>query len=147
MEATDVAVAVVVQKMVNSEVAGIVFTAHPVTKDHDIMVIEAGWGLGETVVGGQITPDTYIIDKNSFEIKEVSQSEQEIMLIKRETGSEEVDVPIEKREKQKLSADQIVELSKICKGIEDHYGFPCDIEWAFENNKFYIVQSRPITTL
>jgi len=147
MQEDEVAVAVVVQKMVNSAIAGICFTVHPVTKDANSIVIEAGWGLGETVVGGQVTPDTYIIEKNSFDIKEIYPSEQEIMLIRSGNGSKEVEVPANLKEKQKLSKDQIVELSKICKGIEDHYGFSCDIEWAFEDNKFYIVQSRPITTL
>jgi pyruvate,water dikinase len=147
MQEDDVAVAVVVQKMIDSEVAGICFTTHPVTKDANMMVIEAGWGLGETVVGGQVTPDTYIVEKESLGIKETYPSEQEIMLIRSERASKEVDVPAHLKGKQKLSNDTILELSKICKKIEDHYGFPCDIEWALADNVFHILQARPITTL
>jgi pyruvate,water dikinase len=170
-----VAVAVVVQRMINSDVSGITFTVHPVSKDSNQMIIEAGWGLGEAIVGGMITPDDYIISKfqssnnksqinskskiqninyklnaNSYklDIVDVMVSEQEKMIVaKKDGGVEEVKVPSLKKDKQKLSEDQILEIAEICQKIEDHYGFPCDIEWAFEKSKFYIVQSRPITTL
>jgi len=147
MAADEVAVAVVVQKMVESEIAGIVFTVHPVTKDPNSMVIEAGWGLGEAIVGGQVTPDTYTIDKTKNTVADVFQSEQEIMIDKAQGKTKEVPVPEDKRAKQKLDEAQILELAGICLEIEKHYGKPQDIEWAWEKGKFYIVQSRPITTL
>lgn len=143
----EVAVAVVVQKMIDSEIAGICFTVHPVTKDKNSIVIEAGWGLGETIVGGQITPDNYVVEKDTLKVRGVRLSVQEVMLIRGSSGSEEVIVPAELREKKKLTENQIIELAEMCRGIESHYEFPCDIEWAFENENFYIVQSRPITTL
>lgn len=142
-----VAVAVVVQKMIQSEVSGICFTVHPVTKDKNQMVIEAGWGLGEAIVGGKITPDTYIISKKDNTILDINISEQRIMVVRSPQGIKEKKVPKSKQEKQKLSNSQIKKLAQICEDIEKHYKFPQDIEWALEKGKFYIVQSRPITTL
>jgi pyruvate,water dikinase len=142
-----VSVAVVVQKMVQSEVSGICFTVHPVTKDKNQMVIEAAWGLGEAIVGGKITPDTYVIDKKEEKILDKNISNQESMIIRGEKGTKEVKVPPAKQEKQKLSDKQIIALAKICQKIEKHYNKPQDIEWAMEKGKFYITQSRPITTL
>jgi pyruvate,water dikinase len=144
-----VSVAVVVQKMIQSEVSGICFTVHPVTEDKNQLVIEAGWGLGEAIVGGMITPDNYVVDKEEFSITDSYISEQEIQIVRSKGGLGNIEHPVvvEKREIQKLSDEKIVELAKICIGIEKHYGFPCDIEWAMEDNKFFIVQSRPITTL
>ena len=142
-----VSVAVVVQKMVESEVAGVCFTVHPVTQDRNQMVIEASWGLGESVVGGKVTPDCYVVDKKNFKIIDININEQ-LTEIKR-TGQITKEMPVSpvKAGKQCLSEKQILELAQIAKNIENHYGFPCDIEWALEKGKFYIVQSRPITTL
>jgi pyruvate,water dikinase len=151
-----VSVAVVVQKMVQSEVAGIAFTVHPVTGDKNQMIIEAGWGLGEAVVSGQITPDSYVVDKRDFSLIDINVLAQEKMLVKTagetstsrlRAGNHWVLVKKSLLERQKLSGQQIRELAKICLVIEKHYGFPCDIEWAYEKKKFYITQSRPITTL
>lgn len=147
MEKTRVSVAVVVQKMVQSEVAGIAFTVHPVTKDPNQMIIEACWGLGEMIVGGQVTPDAYVVDKRDGTLLDLTVSEQEEMLVRTEEGNVKNLVPEEKRSRQKLSGSQIREISDLCLRIERHYGFPCDIEWAMEGNAFSIVQSRPITTL
>ena len=142
-----VSVAVVVQQMVQSEVAGICFTVHPVTKDYNQMVIEAGLGLGEAVVSGQITPDTYVIHKNDFSILDINVSEQTMMIIKGGKDNVHKKLSAKVGGKQKLTGQQIVELARICKNIEKHYGKPQDIEWALVKNKFYITQSRPITTL
>lgn len=142
-----VSVAVVVQKMVNSEVAGVCFTVHPVTRDKDQMIIEGGWGLGEAIVQGIITPDSYVIEKSSLNLVDINVSSQEKQIVKGKELTEEKSVPAAKKAKQKLSEKQIKELAKICIGIEKHYGFPCDIEWALEKGKFHITQSRPITTL
>jgi len=144
-----VSVAVVVQKMVQSEIAGICFTTHPVTKDKNQLIIEAGWGLGEAIVGGHITPDSYVVDKRNWKLLDINISEQEKMLIKKNNKPENVwvEVPKKLKNKQKLDGKQIIALAKICAQIEKHYKFPCDIEWAIEKKKFYIVQSRPITTL
>lgn len=156
-----VGVAVIVQKMIQSEISGICFTVHPVTKDKNQMVIEAGYGLGESIVGGKITPDTYVIEKlksqNSnfktkkqklnFKIIDKNISKQEIMIVKKGKKTKEVKVPKEKQEKQKLTDKQILKLAQLCQKIENYYNSPQDIEWCLEKGRFYIVQSRPITTL
>lgn len=153
LQRTQVSVAVVVQKMVKSEISGICFTVHPVTKNKNHIVLEAGWGLGEAIVGGKITPDTYIIDKADWNILDINISEQEMMILRRaqdksgKGGVVEVKVPKSKQEKQKLDNKKIIDLAKICGKIEGHYKSPQDIEWAMEKGKLYITQSRPITTL
>ena len=147
LHTTKVSVAVVVQKMVQSEISGICFTVHPVTEDHNQMVIEAGYGLGEAIVGGMITPDTYVVHKTSSEILDAYISQQEMKITKHNGNTQEVAVALELQEKQKLSNQKILELAELCLNIEKHYGFPCDIEWALEDSKLYITQSRPITTL
>ncbi len=120
-----ISVAVVVQKMAASEMSGIAFSVHPVTEDRNQLIIEACFGLGEAIVSGQITPDSYVVEKEPRRIIDIN-----------------VNAP-----RQVLNDAQILELSELILKIEGHYGFPCDIEWAFEKDKFYITQSRPITTL
>ncbi len=155
----EVFVAAVVQAMVQSEVSGIAFTVHPVTEDRNQMVIEAGWGLGEAIVGGLITPDTYVVDKGKFKILDKNISEQLMMIVRQGSGpvklaslatgrgTAKVTVAKEKQRQQKLADNKIIELAKICQKIETHYNFPQDIEWAIEKSELYITQSRPITTL
>lgn len=144
---TPVSVAVVVQAMVQSEVSGICFTVHPVTKDHDQLVIEAGYGLGEAIVGGKITPDTFVVKKGSWKVLDASISEQRMMIVRGPRGTVERAVPRAKAGKQKLPTPKVIELAKLCMQIERHYGKPQDIEWTYAKGKFAIVQSRPITTL
>ncbi|MBM3204523.1 hypothetical protein FJZ48_00895 [Candidatus Uhrbacteria bacterium] len=120
-----ISVAVVVQKMVQAETAGVAFSVHPVTQDRNQLIIEAVAGLGEALVSGQVTPDSYVVEKKEKRI--IDKNIQDAM--------------------QKLSDEEILELSDLVVHIENHYGFPVDVEWAREGGKFYIVQSRPITTL
>ncbi len=153
LHSTKISVAVVVQKMVESEVSGIAFSVHPVTEDHNQLIIEAGFGLGEAIVSGSVTPDAYVVEKEPRRILDINVSTQERGLYRGEVASLEHgnnewrDIREPKASSQVLDEKQILELSEIIIGIENHYGFPCDIEWAFEKGKFYIVQSRPITTL
>ncbi len=142
----DISVAVVVQAMVQSEVSGIAFSVHPVTQDRNQLIIEAGYGLGEAIVSGQITPDSYVATKNPLEIIDKNISAQDRMLVRSADGGNEW-MDVYNGDAQKLSTVQIVELSHLIIQIEGHYGFPCDIEWAWVNDRFYITQSRPITTL
>lgn len=143
-----VSVAVVIQKMVNSEKSGIAFSVHPVTKDSNQMIIEAGFGLGEAIVSGAITPDSYVVEKESHRIVEINVSCKDRALYGKVTsGNEWIDLDDEKTKQQVLTEGQILKLGKIVLSIESHYGFPCDIEWAYEEDKFYIIQSRAITTL
>jgi pyruvate,water dikinase len=153
LDTTKISVAVVVQKMVESEVSGIAFSVHPVTEDRNQLIIEAGFGLGEAIVSGSVTPDSYVVEKEPRNILDINISTQERGLYRSENASKEhgnnewIDIPEPKASSQVLDSNQILELSEIIIHIEKHYGFPCDIEWAWEGGKFYIVQSRPITTL
>lgn len=145
---TKISVAVVIQKMVASEISGIAFSVHPVTEDRNQLIIEAGYGLGEAIVQGQITPDSYVVEKEPRKIIDVNINTQTKALYRATNGGNEWrDIAQPKASAQVLTGDQILDLAKLIVRIENHYGFPCDIEWVFESSKFYIVQSRPITTL
>lgn len=144
-----ISVAVVVQKMAQSEVSGIAFTAHPVTKDKNQVLIEAIYGLGEPIVSGEVTPDSYVCLKATEEILDKNIANQERLLAynaKKKVNEFKL-VEFGQREKQKLSDRKIKELVAICQKLEDHYKKPQDIEWALEKDSLYLVQSRPITTL
>ena len=142
-----VGLAAVVQMMVQSEKAGVVFTVDPLTQDRNLTSIETAYGLGEVVVSGQVTPDTYKVSKSTMEIVDKSVVKQPWMLVKVEGKNKRVEIKDEAQGRQKLSDLEIKDLAKICRKIEEHYGYPQDIEYAFEKNNLYIVQSRPITTL
>jgi len=145
-ETEKVGIAVVIQKMIDSEAAGILFTAEP-TGDTTKMVIEAGYGLGEAVVSGSITPDTYTIEKSTFKIVEKKIAKQEWSIERAGRGNEKREVPKIKQMKQKIEDKFIVNLAKMGRQIENHYKKPMDIEWAMQEKQLYIVQARPITTL
>lgn len=147
LHASKISVAVIVQSMIQSEVSGICFTVHPITKDYNQLIIEAGYGLGEAIVGGKITPDSYVVDKKSRKIINKNINNQKLMIVKSVDGVKEKKIVLNKQNKQKLSDDEIKKLSALCIKIEKHYGCPQDIEWAIWHKKIYIVQSRPITTL
>lgn len=142
-----VSVAVIVQKMINSEKSGIAFSVHPITENPNQLIIEAGFGLGEAIVSGQITPDNYVVDKEDLHIIDTNIHEQARGLFRKQGGGNEWKALGEKGKRQVLENKEIIELSRLIVKIEKHYGFPCDIEWAKEKGEFYIVQSRPITTL
>lgn len=152
LQEEQISVAVVVQKMVNSEKSGVAFSVHPVTQDSNQIIIEAGFGLGEAIVSGDITPDSYVFHKKENEIVEVSVNRQITGLFRSVHDSEEGmnewrNLSEEEAGQQVLSDSEILELATLIQRVEDHYGFPCDIEWAFEDGEFYLTQSRPITTL
>jgi pyruvate,water dikinase len=142
----DVSIAVVVQKMVNSEKSGVMFSSHPVTGD-PVVIIEAVWGLGEAIVSGMVSPDHYEFDRISREITKVQVSRKDKAIVREGDETKVIELPPEKAEARVLSDDEIIKLAELGEIIEEHYGKPQDIEWAVENNKIYIVQSRPITTI
>jgi pyruvate,water dikinase len=147
-----VGIAVPVQRMIASVTSGVMFTVEPVTSNTKEIVIEAIYGLGEGLVSGEVTPDLYIVDKEKLSIISKRISKQKNQLA-RNPGNNGKDINtwqlIDKslQEKAKLSDEEIIELAKIGKQIEDHYQFPQDIEWAKENGKYFIVQTRPVTTI
>ena len=148
-DSSTVLISVVIQKMINSDAAGIMFSANPATNNLNEIVIEAGWGLGETIVSGSVNPDLYIVDKTSMTIKKKQVKKQTWGLFRnKETGeNEERDISSELMDFQVLKDFQILKLAKLAKQIEKHYGKPEDMEFAVEGEEVYIVQARPITTL
>ena len=137
----------IVQKMVQSDVSGIVFTVEPVSNDKDRLLIEAGFGLGEAIVSGSVNPDRYTITKKDIEIEEKEIAKQNWKVTKVKDGNKHVNILKSDQRKQKLPDEEIKKLAKISIDIEKHYKKPQDIEWAYDDGELYIVQSRPITTL
>ena len=143
-----VALAIPVQLMIQSEVSGVMFSVNPVTNDKNQLIIEAVWGLGDYMVQGVVTPDHYVINKSDFTIHSRLISEQEIMEVYRyPSGVKKEKVPNKRVKLPKLTDDQILKLARIGVDIQKHYYFPQDMEWALEKGALYIVQSRPITTM
>lgn len=150
IEHSQVKLAVVIQQMVYSDKSGIVFTAEPVTGKRTELVINAGFGLGEALVGGQVMPDIYRVDKKNWSIIERRVGDKQIAIrpAKQASGAFRENLSDDMRWAQVLTDQQIIELAGIAEKIEHHFlGQPQDIEWAIENERLYVVQSRPITGL
>ena len=146
-EHSKVFIAVVVQKMANADKAGVMFTVNPSTGE-EIALIEGSWGLGESVVSGDVTPDNYQVDKKDNEIINVTISDKKVMYTNDENGtSVKVEVPEDKRKERVLSDEELIELTEMGKRVQAHYGEPMDTEWAFEKDMLFLLQARPITTL
>lgn len=142
-----VGISVIVQKMIQSEVSGIMFSIDPVTNRKDRIIIDAVWGLGEMIVQGSYIPDHYVVQKDTFAILSKEVNDQKMQYIKKGNETKEIKVLKKNISKIKLSEDQIITLAKMSQKLQDHYYFPQDSEWALEKNKLYIVQTRPITTI
>ncbi|EKE05955.1 MAG: hypothetical protein ACD_19C00140G0022 [uncultured bacterium] len=142
-----VGISVIVQKMVQSEVSGIMFSIDPVTNRKDRIIIDAVWGLGEMIVQGSYIPDHYVIQKDTFSILSKELNEQKMQYIKDGNLTKEIKVAEKNINKIKLTDEQIIYLAKISQKLQDHYYYPQDSEWALEKGKLYIVQTRPITTI
>ena len=143
-----VLIAVVVQQMVDSEKAGVMFTVDPSTGAEE-MLIEGAWGLGEGVVSGIVTPDTCRYDKINDKVKSYLVNTKKTMFTKdSKTGSTiQIDVPDDLKDKKVLEDSDIEQLVTLGRRIQKHYGAPMDTEWGVENGKVYMLQARPITTL
>jgi pyruvate,water dikinase len=143
-----VSIAVVVQKMVDADEAGVMFTNH-MTTGEDVTIIEAAWGLGESVVSGAVSPDTYLVDNKTFEIRQKKIATKQTMIVrdKKTRKSKQLAVPENKKNVQVLPDDVIVKLAKLGQIVLEHYGKPQDIEWAVKDGELYLLQSRPITTI
>jgi len=147
-----VGIAVPVQKMVQSQASGVMFTIEPMTSDRSKIVIEAVYGLGEVAVSGEVTPDLYIIDKEEVKVVDKRIGKQKWQLIRNPAAGDKVTnikVALQppNQTEQKLADDDIISLAKLGKYIEDLYQFPQDIEWAKEDNEIFIVQTRPVTAI
>ena len=143
----EVSIAVVVQQLVPAEAAGVLFTADPQTGDPGRMVVNASWGLGESVVNGQVTPDTLVLDPSSGRVLEQHLGDKTVMTVRAPEGTREQPVPDELRAAPVLDAAQAGELAGIGTRIARLYGGPVDIEWALHDGHFAVVQARPITVV
>lgn len=142
-------VAVIVQEMVNAGKSGVLFTVDPASSDPRVLVIEAAWGLGEVVVGGQVAPDHYEVAKETLEIVRKAPGRKDFMIVRDDRTGENVrvDLPEEKAAALVLSDDEVRALAELGRRVEAHYGAAQDAEWAIEDGTVYLVQTRPVTTL
>lgn len=142
------AIAVVVQEMVDSECSGVLFTADPSNGDRSKIVIEAAFGLGEVVVGGQVEPDTYVLTKDGLHIVQVRVGRKSHKMVRGDAGDTvRVELSSDESCRRVLSDEEVVELARLGLLVEGHYGAPQDVEWAIASGTTHVVQSRPITTL
>ena len=140
-------IAVVVQQLVPSEKAGVMFTSHPITGE-PLTIIEGSWGLGEAVVSGSVSPDKYVFDKRSGKVVDRLIARKLIQILPDgKRGTKEVKVAADRQEIPVLSDDEISRLAAYGKIAEEHYGVPQDLEWAIVAKEIFILQSRPITTI
>jgi len=140
-------IAVVVQQLVNSEKAGVMFTTHPVTGE-PLTIIEGSWGLGESVVSGSVSPDKYVFDQRTGKVVDRLIANKKIEIIAEGThGTKLVPVPSDRQDLQVLSDEEVAKLAMFGKIAENHYGIPQDVEWSIVGSSFFILQSRPITTI
>jgi rifampicin phosphotransferase len=142
----DVSIAVVVQQLVPADAAGVMFTADPVGGSRDQVVISANWGLGESVVAGDVTPDVVVVDRASGELASYRIGSKEVMTVPAGKATRTEDTPAGQRAAAVLSPGQAGELARVGLAIEELYGEPVDVEWAFAAGELFVVQARPITT-
>jgi pyruvate,water dikinase len=146
--AEEPAIAVVVQQMVDSDTSGVMFTADPATGDRSTMVIEASYGLGEVVVGGQVAPDTYVVAKDGPRLRQVHVGSKAEKIVRGPDGHDlRLPVPADEQGRRVLDDETVLALAHMAMAIEQHYGTPQDVEFARAGGQTWIVQSRPITTL
>ena len=140
-------IAVVVQQLVHSEKAGVMFTSHPITGDSK-SIIEGSWGLGEAVVSGTVSPDNYVFDQRSEKVTDAYIANKKVEIVSDgDHGTKVVDVAKDRQDARVLSDKEIEKLAMYGKIAENHYGIPQDVEWGIVGETIYILQSRPITTI
>ena len=139
--------AVLVQQLVMADVSAVVFSANPVNGNRDEVVINASWGLGESVVGGTVTPDTYVIHKADLSVASRQIAEKHYMTVAVDGGTQEVGVPRFLRTQPSITDDHAAEMAQLALKLETEMGWPVDIECAYRAGDLYLLQCRPITTL
>ncbi|WP_129116041.1 PEP/pyruvate-binding domain-containing protein [Halegenticoccus tardaugens] len=146
----EVLISVGIQKMVDARSSGVMFTVNPSNGDRSKVRIESNWGLGEAVVSGIVTPDSFLVDKPVYKIVDRNIPNKDVMTVPTDAGTEEVKIADDKRDVPSVTADELIKLTDLAKMIEQHYGEPQDIEWAIEeqgnDKQFFVLQSRPETT-
>jgi pyruvate,water dikinase len=142
-----VQIAVLVQQLVASDVSAVVFSANPITGNRDEIVINASWGLGESIVGGTVTPDTFILRKSDLAVVQRVISDKQRMTVSAPEGTHEVGVPRFLRNTTSLNDEQCIEMAKLTLTLEATMELPVDVECAYAGGELYLLQCRPITRL
>jgi phosphoenolpyruvate synthase/pyruvate phosphate dikinase len=140
-------IAILVQQLVPADVSAVLFSANPLTGGRDEVVINASWGLGESIVGGTVTPDTYVLRKGSLAVLSRQVAEKGRMTVRASGGTREVDVPRFLRSQPALADGQMAEMARLAMALEAQMGHPVDVECAYHAGRLYLLQCRPITTL
>jgi phosphoenolpyruvate synthase/pyruvate phosphate dikinase len=139
--------AVLVQRLVPADVSAVVFSANPVTGNREEILINASWGLGESLVGGTVTPDAYVVNREELALSECRISEKRRMTVTVPGGTREVEVPGFLRDQASLSEEQAVEMARLALALEEEMGWPVDLECAYAGSRLFLLQCRPVTTL
>jgi phosphoenolpyruvate synthase/pyruvate phosphate dikinase len=140
-------IAVLVQQMIESDVSAVAFSANPISGDATEVMVTSAWGLGESVVGGTVTPDTYVIRRPAMRIGQRWLAEKEVMTVFAEGGTIEVGVPADLRAASSLTDSQIIDIARLAAKLERAMGWPADVECAYAYGELYLLQCRPITTM
>jgi pyruvate,water dikinase len=142
------AMGVTIQLMVDAATSGVMFTCNPVSGDRSMVAINASWGLGLSVVGGEVTPDDYLVSKVTGEIVRETISDKHIQYVSGPAGAQRVEVDEARRREPSLNHAAIARLIEVGRSVERHFGAPQDIEWAFDrDDELFVLQSRPVTAL
>ena len=147
LSSEEIEMAVLVQQLVPADSSAVIFSANPVSHDRDEVVINTSWGLGESIVGGTVSPDTFVVDKSDLSIKESNISEKELMTVIVPEGTKEVPVPRFMRLEPTVDEDKLKAMAQLAIGLEEKMGWPVDIESAYHGDDLYLLQCRLITTL
>jgi phosphoenolpyruvate synthase/pyruvate phosphate dikinase len=142
-----VRLAVLVQRLVPADVSAVVFSMNPVTGSQNEILINANWGLGESLVGGTVTPDAYVVNREELALSECRISEKRRMTVAVSGGTREVEVPGFLRDQASLSEEQAVEIARLALALEKEMGWPVDLECAYAGGRLFLLQCRPVTTL
>jgi pyruvate, water dikinase len=142
------AMGVTIQLMVDAATSGVMFTCNPVTGDRSMVAVNASWGLGLAVVGGEVTPDDYLVSKVTGEIVRETISDKHVEYVAGDDGPVQIEVDEKRRREPCLDHDAILRLIEVGRRVERHFGSPQDIEWAIDHEgELYVLQSRPVTGL
>ncbi|MBL6691355.1 MAG: hypothetical protein ISP91_13275 [Pseudomonadales bacterium] len=150
IEHRTVNMAVVVQVMVRSDVSGVTFTADPVSGSDSVIITESSWGMGAAIVDGRVTPDQFLVDKNTMRLTSLKISDKKFMVppvLEDPSSSRLQEVPATRRSLESLTDEQVEHIAALALKAEEYFGKPQDLEWAIENDEIYLLQSRPITIL
>jgi phosphoenolpyruvate synthase/pyruvate phosphate dikinase len=147
LDQTGMKLAVLIQQLVRADVSGVVFSVNPLSGDPNEIVINASWGLGESIVGGTVTPDTVVVQKMDRAVSSYHVATKQRMTVPAPRGTKEVKVPTILQKQPALNSEQAIEMAQLAMELETRMGWPVDIECAWSGGKLYLLQCRPITTL